>query len=219
MARASRNRTEKGQQKLKQAYGKLLETTSRVVGQAQKFSQEIAQKVKRGDRAILRKAKKPLDAMMPRVQQVMRPAGPRVWEGNTRVPGKLVRMFETYTAVIRKGKTSKPNEFGKLVKVPEAEHQIIRTTQSAHNVRPIPSCWCRRWNSMSANLDEYPTWWRPIRDSSRRPTRPRRRRWVCSASRFPAMPPKARPASSGKSSAGSRSYKNGAPDVRAASVF
>ena len=33
IARASRNKTEKGQQKMKQAYGKLLEATSRVVGQ------------------------------------------------------------------------------------------------------------------------------------------------------------------------------------------
>jgi hypothetical protein len=51
IARASRNKTEKGQQKLKQAYAKLLEATSRVVGQAKKFLQEIAQKVKRGNRA------------------------------------------------------------------------------------------------------------------------------------------------------------------------
>jgi IS5 family transposase len=114
IARASRNQTEKGQQKLKQAYGKLLESTSRVVGQAKKFSQELAQKVKRGDRAILRKAKKQLDEMIPRVQQVMRQARQRVLEGNTRADGKLLSVFETHTEVIRKGKTSKPNEFGKL---------------------------------------------------------------------------------------------------------
>jgi hypothetical protein len=44
------------------------------VGQAKKFSQEIAEKVKRGDRAILRQAKKQLDEMIPRVQQVTRQA-------------------------------------------------------------------------------------------------------------------------------------------------
>ena len=37
IARASRNKTEKGQEKLKQSYVKLLEATSRVVGQAKKF--------------------------------------------------------------------------------------------------------------------------------------------------------------------------------------
>jgi transposase, IS5 family len=125
IARASRNKTEKGQQKLKQAYGKLLEATSRVVGQAKKFSQEIAQKVKRGNRALLRKAKKQLDEMIPRVQQVMRQARQRVLDGNTHAQGKLLSIFETCTEVIRKGKTSKPNEFGKLVKIQEAENQII----------------------------------------------------------------------------------------------
>jgi transposase, IS5 family len=42
IARASRNKTEGGKKKLKQAYVALLEATSRVVGQAKTFSKEIA---------------------------------------------------------------------------------------------------------------------------------------------------------------------------------
>lgn len=125
IARASRNKTEKGQQLMKQAYRKLLDATSRVVGQAKKFSHEIAQRVKRGNQAILRRAKKQLDEMIPRVQQVIRQTRQRVLEGNTHAEGKLLSVFETHTEVIRKGKTSKPNEFGKLVKIQEAENQII----------------------------------------------------------------------------------------------
>lgn len=34
-------------------------------------------------------------------------------------------LFEPHTEIIRKGKASKPNEFGKLVQVQEAENQII----------------------------------------------------------------------------------------------
>ena len=34
-------------------------------------------------------------------------------------------LFEPHTEIIRKGKASKPNEFGTLVKVQEAENQII----------------------------------------------------------------------------------------------
>ena len=34
-------------------------------------------------------------------------------------------MFEPHTEIIRKGKASKPTEFGKLVEVQEAENQII----------------------------------------------------------------------------------------------
>lgn len=34
-------------------------------------------------------------------------------------------MFEPHTEVIRKGKASKPTEFGKMVKIQEAENQLI----------------------------------------------------------------------------------------------
>ena len=47
IARASRNKTESGKQKLQQAYVALLAATSRVVGQAKKFSQEITEGIKR----------------------------------------------------------------------------------------------------------------------------------------------------------------------------
>jgi transposase, IS5 family len=49
----------------------------------------------------------------------------RVFQGITKYPHKIVSLFEPHTEIIRKGKASKPNEFGKLVKVQEAENQII----------------------------------------------------------------------------------------------
>ena len=49
IARASRNKTEQGRQKMKKAYLQLLEIASRVTGQAKKFSGEIARRVKRGN--------------------------------------------------------------------------------------------------------------------------------------------------------------------------
>ena len=125
IARASRNKTENGKKKLQQAYVGLLQATSRVVGQAKKFSQEIADGVKRGNRKLLKKAKRLLDEMIPRVQQVMRQARQRVLYDNTRAEGKLVSVFEPESEVIRKGKAKKPNEFGKLVKIQETENQLI----------------------------------------------------------------------------------------------
>ena len=125
IAYASRNKTGKGQQKMKAAYGKLLEATSRVVGQAKKFSGEIASGVKKGSRAVLRKAKRQLDEMIPRVQQVMRQTRERVMRGNTKAENKIFSVFEPDTEIIRKGKAGKPNEFGKLVKIQEAENQIV----------------------------------------------------------------------------------------------
>jgi transposase, IS5 family len=125
IAYASRNKTEKGQQKMKAAYGKLLETTSRVVGQAKKFSGEIASGVKKGPLLALQKAKRQLDEMIPRVQQVMRQTRERVMRGNTKAENKILSVFEPDTEIIRKGKAGKPNEFGKLVKIQEAENQIV----------------------------------------------------------------------------------------------
>ncbi|MCC6362451.1 MAG: ISNCY family transposase [Bryobacterales bacterium] len=125
IARASRNKTESGKQKLKQAYTALMEATGRVIAQARKFSQEITDGIKRGKRKLLRKAKRQLEEMIPRVQQVLRQTRERVLRGNTRAEGKLVSVFEPETEVIRKGKAKKPNEFGKLVKIQEAENQLI----------------------------------------------------------------------------------------------
>ena len=62
---------------------------------------------------------------MPRVQQVIRQTRARILGGDTTCADKLLSLFEPSTEVIRKGKASKPNEFGKMVKLQEAEHQII----------------------------------------------------------------------------------------------
>jgi transposase, IS5 family len=90
-----------------------------------KFSRAMAGRIRRGHRAALHKAKKQLDQMIPRVQQVMRQTRERVLRGNTQAEGKLLSIFETHTEVIRKGKAHKPNEFGKLVLIQEAENQIV----------------------------------------------------------------------------------------------
>ena len=138
IARASRNKTESGKEKLKHAYVGLLESVTRVVGQAKAFSREIAEGIKRGNWKLLRRARRQLDEMIPRVQQVLRQARERVLRGNTRADGKLVSVFEPDTEVIRKGKAKKPNEFGKLVKIQEAENQIV-TSYEVLDKRPADS--------------------------------------------------------------------------------
>lgn len=142
IGRASRNKTEKGQEKLKAAYKKLLESTSRVVGQAKRFSQEIASGVKRSkkkmDKAVLQRARQALDTMIPLVQQVMQQTRVRVFQGNTHAEGKLLSVFEPNTEVIRKGKASKPTEFGKMAKIQEAENQIV-TRYQVFDQRPSDS--------------------------------------------------------------------------------
>ena len=75
-----------------------------------------------------------LDVMVPRVQQVMRQAKARIFRGETRSEGKIVSLFEPSTEVIRKGKAAKPTEFGKLVKLQEAESRRSRWTQQSLDV-------------------------------------------------------------------------------------
>jgi IS5 family transposase len=129
IGRASRTRGESAKEKLPALYRRLLATTGRVVGQAQRFVHELTTGVKRSvdviAQARLDGLKQALEVMLPRVQQVRRQARARVLGGDTRVEGKLVSLFEPTTEIIRKGKASKPTEFGKLVKIQEAEQQII----------------------------------------------------------------------------------------------
>ena len=79
--------------------------------------------------------------MIPRVQQVLRQTRERVLRGNTKAEGKLLSVFETHTEVIRKGKANKPNEFGKLVLIQEAENQIVTHYQVCEQSRPTLPYW------------------------------------------------------------------------------
>jgi IS5 family transposase len=129
IARAARSKVPQSQEKLNQAYGKLLDATGRVMGQAKRFSQEIADGVKRSadilQQAALQGLRKEIDTMLPRVQQVVQQTKKRIFGGDTHAAGKILSIFEPSTEVIRKGKAGKPNEFGKMVKVQEAENQIV----------------------------------------------------------------------------------------------
>jgi IS5 family transposase len=115
--------------RMQQQYRGLLDTTSRVVGQAKRFSQEVSDGVKQAATVVKQLAleglRAELDRMVPLVRRVMRQARARIFHGNTHVKDKILSLFEPSTEVIRKGKAGRPNEFGKIAKVQEAENQII----------------------------------------------------------------------------------------------
>jgi transposase, IS5 family len=129
IGRITRAKGQINRDKLKQRYRLLLNTTSRVVGQAKRFSAEIGEGVKRATSVVKQLAleglQAQLDEMVPLVRAVMKQTRARIFRGNTRSEGKLLSLFEPSTEVIRKGKAGKPNEFGKMVKLQEAENQII----------------------------------------------------------------------------------------------
>src|SRR5271169_3751371 len=114
IARAARSKAKQSQEKLKRAYGQLLNSTSRVVGQAKRFSTEVATGVKRStdvlQQLVLENLRCQIDAMVPLVRQVMKQTRARILRGDTRADGKILSLFEPATEVIRKGKAGKPNE-------------------------------------------------------------------------------------------------------------
>ena len=139
IGRASRGKGKAAKEKGKAVYRELVQITGRVVSQAKKFSAEIGQGVKRAEdvveQATLHALKREMDTMLPRVQQGMRQTKDRVFGGDCHVTAKLVSIFEPDTEIIRKGKASKPTEFGKMVKIQEAEKQII-TAYEVYDRRP-----------------------------------------------------------------------------------
>jgi hypothetical protein len=79
-----------------------------------------------------------LATMVERVEQVSRQTRVRIFGGDTKFDEKIVSMFKPQTEIIRKGKASKPAEFGKMLKVQEAENQIV-THFEVYEERPADS--------------------------------------------------------------------------------
>jgi IS5 family transposase len=142
IARLSRSKGQEQKERMREKYRELVRLTRQVRNQAQQFSEEIHSGVKRAvnrkQQAVLRGMKQELDAMIPLVNQVLRPTTARVFRGVTDTPGKIVSVFEPTAEIIRKGKVNKPTEFGKLVKIQEAENQII-THYAVCRQRPADS--------------------------------------------------------------------------------
>jgi IS5 family transposase len=142
IARASRSKGQQGQERMKGLYQRLLTSTVAVVGQAQRFVKDIVEGVKHSPnvlkQAALEGMKKELETMAPRVKQVIGQTRARVLRGDTHAEGKIVSLFEPATEVIRRGKAKQPTEFGKMIKVQEAEAQII-TSYEVYEKRPSDS--------------------------------------------------------------------------------
>lgn len=121
IATASRYRGEAGEQKRQKEYRGLLRLTRQIRNDTRRVIGEIEGRRKPGLKAL----REELTVMSDRVRQVVKQASARIFGGVTQLPGKIVSLFEPHSEIIRKGKASKPTEFGKLVQVAEAENQIV----------------------------------------------------------------------------------------------
>ena len=124
IATASRHKGPEGEAKRKKQYKELLRFSRQVLNDTKRVLGEVEQmstKKKKGLRGLCEH----LSEMAGRVRQVVKQAKARVLDGITDLPGKIVSLFEPHTEIIRKGKASKPTEFGKMIQVQETENQII----------------------------------------------------------------------------------------------
>jgi IS5 family transposase len=124
IATASRHRGPEGEEKRKKEYRELLRLSRQILNDTQRVMAEIEQMPARRKKG-LRGLNDGLAAVSARMRQVLKQTKARIFEGLTQLPGKIVSIFEAHTEIIRKGKASKPTEFGKLVQLQEAENQII----------------------------------------------------------------------------------------------
>jgi len=130
IARAARSRNLKDSRaRLEAGYRRLLGLVRATVRDAERVMAELADgaRVAIGQRAckVVTRAQAQIARMLPLVQRVIAQTRARIIGGDTHYHDKVFSLFESHTEAIRKGKASKPTEFGKLVKIQEAENQFV----------------------------------------------------------------------------------------------
>jgi len=152
-------RSPKTRDALVQSYRKLMATTRAVLRDADTMVRRLAQQQRTATAVtapVLRRAQQQLRQMRPLVGRVVAQTRARVMGGDTHVPDKVLSVFEPHTTTIRKGKISKPNEFGNLVTIQESEHQII-TAYEIHAGRPADvTLWTPALDRHQAIFDRAP---------------------------------------------------------------
>jgi IS5 family transposase len=91
------------------------------------------------------------------VHQVIAQTRARVLRGNTHYPDKVISVFESHSEIIRKGKLAKPTEFGRLVKIQEAEGQFITDYAVCHDLRADRDLWPPSLDRHIALFGQAPT--------------------------------------------------------------
>jgi len=129
IARAARSRADQGHKRLEQGYRRLLATVRSTMRDAQRVCIELSAGTRvvlsAGASQVVAVSQTQLNNFVPLLRRVIAQTRARICHNNTHYPDKLLSLFEPHTEAIRKGKAAKPTEFGKLVKLQEAENQIV----------------------------------------------------------------------------------------------
>ena len=112
---------EEAKARLQQLYGEVLSITRAVVRETTAAVETVEGRLSGMGAALVQEIRQTVDI----VKRVIAQTRARVFRGDSHYPGKVLSIFEPHTESIRKGKAVKPTEFGKLVKIQEAEGQFI----------------------------------------------------------------------------------------------
>lgn len=129
IVKVAQNRTGEAGKALKQPYERLVKITKRAVSHAKRLEEDLLAKASEYGCRVLKEAERIVEqyeTYLPRMEHVIDQTVRRVWYGE-KVPAseKIVSIHEPHAYVIRRGKRSKPTEFGRVARIQEADGGII----------------------------------------------------------------------------------------------
>jgi transposase, IS5 family len=145
-SRAAPKVREQSKARMKRLYQGLLGITRAVIRQAE----AAATRPRREPLAVQ------LSITLELVKRVVAQTRARVLRGDVHFPGKVVSLFESHTEIIRKGKLAKPTEFGRLVKIQEAEAQFITDYEVCERGQADRALWAPSLDRHIALFDHAP---------------------------------------------------------------
>lgn len=128
---------EEAHARMTQRYRELLRIARAVVGDADRVGTQMRSEAVGRTTRLRDRLRETATA----VRRVLAQTRARVIRGDTHYPDKVLSLFEPHTEAIRKGKATKPTEFGKLVKIQEAEAQFITDYEVCPRRVPDGTLW------------------------------------------------------------------------------
>src|SRR4030043_747223 len=131
------SKSKTAEESFKKSYQQLLAITTQAVNNAKTLKRSVVNRARSlGDEAlrVAHHVKEQWDHYIPLMKKVISQTENRIFRGQlVSNAEKITSLFEPHSYVIRKGKRHKPNEFGQLVKIQEADGGIITDYQRFNN--------------------------------------------------------------------------------------
>lgn len=125
IALSARNNSEAKEQRRRRLYQRLLGIARSAIRDAERITNRACKAVREGAPDWVKAFSAKLRETIRLAERIVEQTRARVLGGDVHHEHKVLSVFETHTEAIRKGKAAKPTEFGKMVKIQEAERQIV----------------------------------------------------------------------------------------------